>query len=353
MATAPDTIRAAFRQQAQFCWHFDAPFTGLICEAVADAIDDSSATGRALLDWSGEPMRDALPMRMTGGLNALARRGALGRLGTFYPPAPLADVAEVAAALAEALADPAIDAAVHAWLAGPPQTNEVARSGALMPGLMVIAKETGLPLRLFELGTSAGLNLWLDRWRYDLGGQASGPVDSGVHIAPAWQGPPPPAARVDVLARRGVDIAPLDITDPATRERLLAYVWPDQPARVARAEAAIAFAAAQPPAIDRADAADWLDAHVHGAAGSVAVVFHSIAFQYFLPESRQRIAATLAARGAAATGQAPLAWLRLEMDDPTVPAFPTLRLTLWRGGAADERLLARAHPHGSSVAWLG
>lgn len=351
MADAPDRIRAVFRQQAVYCRHFDAPFTGLVCDAVAKAIDATTATGRALLGWPGEPMRDALPMRITGGLNALSRQGRLGRLGALYPPAALPALPETAVALAEALADPAIDAAVLGWLSGPPQTNEVARSGALMPGLMVIAAETRLPLRLFELGTSAGLNLWLDRWRYDLGGATSGPEDSGVVIAPQWQGSPPPASTVEVLSRRGVDIAPLDVTDAATRERLLAYVWPDQPARVARAEAAMAFAAANPPAIDRADAADWLDATVHGAAGSVAVVFHSIAFQYFPAESRARISATLAARGAGATPDAPIAWLRLEMDDPALPAFPTLRLTLWRGGDPEERLLANAHPHGTAIAW--
>ncbi len=352
MNVAAEGIRAAFRQQAVFCRHFDAPFTAMLCDAVADVADDSSATGRALLGWSGEPMRDALPMRMTGGLNALARKGALGGLGALYPLAALPAADAVAAALAAVLADPAIDAALRPWLDGPPQTNEVMRSGALMPGLMTVADETGLPLRLFELGASAGLNLWLDKWAYDLGGLVLTPADAPLMLTPRWTGGPPSAVRVDVITRRGVDIAPLDVTDTATRERLLAFVWPDQPPRVARAQAAIAFAAANPPPLDRADAADWVDARVHTEAGSVAVVFHSIAFQYFPPDARQRIAATLAARGAAASADAPLAWLRLEMDDPSVPTLPTLRLTLWRGGTPHEVLLARAHPHGTFVEWL-
>ena len=61
--------------------------------------------------------------------------------------------------------------------------------------------------------------------------------------------------------------------------------------------------------------------------------------------------------GAAAAGlgaaAAPLAWLRYEMDDASVAGLPTLRLTLWRGGAPDDHLLAHAHPHGSFVQWHG
>ena len=347
-----EQIRAAFRQQAGFCRHFDAPFTAMLCDAVADEVDTSGATGRALLDWPGEPMRDALPMRLTGGLNALARRGCLGHLGSLYPPASPPDAAVVAAALGAVLADPAIDAALRPWLDGPPQTNEVMRASALMPGMMAVAAATGLPLRLFELGASAGLNLWLDQWAYDFGGVRTGPTDAPLRLTPSWSGPPPPLSVIRVSARRGVDIAPLDVTDPATRERLLAFVWPDQPARVARAEAAIAYAAAHPPQVDCGDAADWVDRQVETQSGSVALVYHSIAFQYFPPASRHRIAALLAARGARATVDAPLAWLRLEMDDPAVPELPALRLTQWRGGAAEEQLLARVHPHGAAVTWL-
>ncbi len=347
----PPGIAAAFARQADFCRGFAAPFTAAICDAAALAFDDSSASGRAVIGWAGEPMADALMMRVTGGFNALVRAGRVSGLAALYPPMPLPDVAVLAAAIADVLADPALDAELLGWLAGPPQTNEVARSGALMPGLMVVADACGLPLRLFELGCSAGLNLNLDRFGYDLGGVAAGVAGSPVAIAPAWQGPPPPAASVRIASRRGVDISPLDVTNAAVRERLMAYVWPDQPERVARAAAAIAMARQFPLPIDAGDAAGWVERQVAPADGSVAVVFHSIAFQYFPPATKARIAAHMAAMGAAASPAAPLAWLRLEMDDPSVPHLPTLRLTLWRGGGADERLLAQAHPHGTFVQW--
>jgi hypothetical protein len=118
---------------------------------------------------------------------------------------------------------------------------------------------------------------------------------------------------------------------------------------VARAAAAIALAQRYPPPIDRADAADWVEALVSPVAGSVAVVFHSIAFQYFPVATKARIADHLA--GLTAHADAPVAWLRYEMDDASTPQLPTLRLTLWQGGAPSEHLLARAHPHGAFVQW--
>jgi hypothetical protein len=176
---------------------------------------------------------------------------------------------------------------------------------------------------------------------------------SAVHLAPAWRGPLPPATEVRVLARRGTDINPLDVGDEAVRARLMAFIWPDQTERVARAQAAIELALAQPPPIEAMDAADWTERHVAVQAGSTAVVYHSIAAQYFPAAVRTRIADHLAATGAAATAAAPLAWLRMEFDDPSVPQLATLRLSLWRGGPVVERLLARVHPHGTFVQWHG
>ncbi|MFZ4689288.1 MAG: DUF2332 domain-containing protein [Polymorphobacter sp.] len=353
MTTAlPPAIAAAFAQQAGFCRQFAAPFTAAMCEAAALALDATSASGRAIIDWPGDAFADALMMRVTGGFNALVRAGQAPELACLYPPAALPPVAQLATVVCAVLADPARDAALLDWLAGPPQTNEVARSGVLFPGLMAVAAATRLPLRLFELGCSAGLNLNLDRFGYALGGISAGDPLSPVQLAPVWTGPPPPLADVTLVSRRGVDINPLDVSDAATRERLMAYVWPDQPERVARARAAIALARTQPPPIDGGDAAAWVEQHVGADAGSVAVVLHSIAFQYFPPATKARIAAHMARVGEAASATAPLAWLRYEMDDASVAQLPTLRLTLWQGGLPTERLLARAHPHGAFVQWL-
>ncbi|MBC7504539.1 MAG: DUF2332 family protein, partial [Sandarakinorhabdus sp.] len=63
-------------------------------------------------------------------------------------------------------------------------------------------------------------------------------------------------------------------------------------------------------------------ANVAPVAGSTAVVFHSIAFQYFPPRSQARIAAHMAAIGGAAGAAAPRAWLRFEMGDPPLAPPP-------------------------------
>jgi hypothetical protein len=348
----PPAVAAAFATQAEFCRFAGSPLTALVCDAAISALDAGSATGRAIIAWPGVPFADALMMRFTGGCNALVRGGAAPELAALYPPAALPNISDMAAALRAVLRDPAQDAELVGWLAGPPQTNEVARSGVLMAGLLTIAGATCLPLRLFELGTSAGLNLNLDRFGYRLGDVVTGDAGSAVQLAPAWTGPAPPEAAVTVLTRRGVDINPLDVSDPAVCERLMAYVWPDQTERVARAAAAIALAQASPPPIDRADAADWVENRVALTVGSTAVVMHSIAWQYFPAAKQARIAAHLAALGANASADAPLAWLRYEMDDAAAAELPTLRLTLWQGGVPTERLLARAHPHGAFVQWL-
>ncbi len=337
-------VRAAFTFQAEWARHLDAAFTQRLCTVLGDVVDRSTAVGARVLDWPGEPVADALVLRLLGGLHALVRAGELPALAAAYPPNSPPDAASLAGLLRQALGDDRL----LPWLELPPQTNEVARAGVLMPGLLEIAAATRLPLRLFELGASAGLNLRLDHYAYDFNGLTIGSRDASVRLAPGWTGPPPAVAPVMVVARAGVDRAPVDLT--RDRERLLAYVWPDQPERIARLEAAIAAFLTDPVRIARQDAADWVEAEVALQSATATVVFHSIAFQYFSPESQRRVAAHLAMLGMAATAAAPLAWLRFEME-PGPPALPTLRLTLWPGG--EDRLLAHAHPHGSKVEWLG
>ncbi|WP_353216213.1 DUF2332 family protein [Sandarakinorhabdus sp.] len=342
---------ASFALQAKFCAGLGAPFMAALCRALSAGIDPASQTGQRLANWPGEPMTDALPMRMTGALHWLVRSGRVPELAALYPPAALPDEAALAAAIAAVMADPASDAAIAEFLGSAPQTNETGRAGALMPGLLTVAAETGLPLALIELGASAGLNLNLDRFACDLGGTRAGDPTSDVIIRPNWQGPPPPAAPVNVIKRCGVDLAPLEAADPAVAERLLAFIWPDQPERLVRAAAAIALARRHPPTLHQADAADWLAANLALTNGAATIVYHSIAFQYFPPAAQARIIAHLEAVGSAATPAAPLAWLRMEMDDPAQPAMPAIRLRLWAGAAASERLLGHAHAHGAFVQW--
>jgi len=338
-------VRAAFAQQAAYCVQLSSPFTALLCTLFGERLDRSTMIGRRLLDWPGNPapFGDALALRLCGGLHFLVRSGRVPGLAAFYPPAPLPQ----ADALWRALQPILDDDALAPWLDGPPQTNEVGRSAVLISGLLVAAARFGLPLRLYELGASAGLNLQLDKYRYDLGGLEIGGPAAPLSLRPDWTGAPPPEADLRIAGRAGSDLSPVPL--PEARERLIAYVWPEQAERLARLEAALAIAAADPPLLDRADAADWIETVLPlvPEPGVTRVVMHSVAFHYFPEATRKRVTAHIEAAGATARSDAPLAWLRYE-EQPGDEHF-SLRLRTWPGG---DQLLAWAHPHGKSVTWL-
>ncbi|MFC5342304.1 DUF2332 domain-containing protein [Brevundimonas staleyi] len=346
-------VRAAFAKQAAICTASGAPFTGRVCGLIGERLDRSSAIGRRVLDWPGNPSHegDALPLRLAGGLHGLARSGTDAAVSAVYPPnvAPEDDDA-----LWEIVGGALVsnDTQLNPWLDGPPQTNEVGRSGGLMAGLLVLAERFGLPFALYELGASAGLNTRLDRYAYRLGETEAGEAGSAVRRAPEWRGVSPPAAEVRVVRRAGVDRNPLDPTDAKTRETLSAYVWTDQRERLARLEAALEIAAVTPVRIDTGDAADWLEAElaVEPEPGVCRVVMHTIAFQYFPPEVQARVRARIEAAGARATEDAPMAWLTFEAEESDFVRTPMLRLRAWPGG--EDVALAKGHPHGAWYEWF-
>jgi hypothetical protein len=338
-------VRAAFARQAEWAEKLGSPFMVRLCGLLGERLDRATGVGRRVLDWPGtaDSFADAVPLRLAGGLHALVRRGDAPGLAACYPPNPLPDSDSLWAELAPVLAEPDL----VPWLDSAPQTNEVGRSAVLMSGLMVVSDLFAQPVELLELGASAGLNLALDRYGYDLGGVRAGDPASPLQLRPDWKGPAPPLARVEVAARRGVDLNPLDARRDG--DRLLAYVWPDQLQRLAQLESALAIAAEDPPMVEPGDAAAWTEERLAAPAraGVTRVVMHSVAFQYFPQEVKARIVAALEAAGSAATRQSPLAWLRYEHDSGDERI--TLRLRTWPG---EERLLAHCHPHGSSIRWL-
>ena len=339
-----DQIRAAFVRQAEWCTRLEAPFTASLCHVLAELLDPGTRVGARVLEWRGDPDADALPLRLCGGLHALVRSRHAARLAALYPPAPVPDPSALADALAMTLVD--CEEALLPWLDRAPQTNEVGRAAPLMAGLLVLADHFRLPLRLYELGASAGLNLQLDRYLHVLGTTRAGDAAAALQLKPDWHGDSPPRAQVRVTARAAVDLNPVDPV--ADRERLLAYVWPEQDQRRRQLEAALDIAANDPPPVEEGDAADWLEKRVGDAPelGVCRVVLHSVAFQYFASAAQQRVIARLSAAGARATAAAPLAWLRLEKlsEDEHF----SLRLHTWPG---EERLLAWSHPHGRWVEW--
>ncbi len=339
--------RDAFRIQAGYCAAMAAPVTARVCTALADALDRDSATGRRVLDWPGAPEADALALRLVGGLHALHRRGVAALAPLFTGQE--ADPDSVAAILRAVLF--AHDAALLPWLDGPPQTNEAGRSAGLMTGILHLAARYGPRVEILEIGSSAGLNLLIHRYNFNLGGVHAGPADSPLTIAPDWRGPPPPAVPVEIVSTRGVDIQPLDLSDPHNAERLQAYCWVDAPDRQARLWATIAMFRAHGVALEQGDAADWIEARLAEpqAAGVTRVLMHSVVWQYLPEPTQHRIADAMQAAGARATPERPLGWVMMEPNRDL--HRHEVRVRGWPG-EVPMQLVALTHAHGAWVEGL-
>jgi len=337
--------REAFRIQEFYCRNMDAPIYARLCTAIADGLTRNSRTGARILDWPGEPTRDALPLRFIGGLHALVQAGADPGLTAVFQGETI-DNDAIAAAVNAALA--AHDDFLWPWLDGPPQTNEPGRSGALIVGLLEIARRHAPKIELLEIGSSAGLNLLIDRYAFDLGGVLVGPGDAAVTIVPDWRGLPPEPTPIDIVSVRGCDIRPLDATDPAVEARLAAYVWAETPLRAERLRKAIAMQRAKPVDLVQSDAADWIEARLADPqeAGVTRVLMHSVVWQYLPEDSANRIRAAMNAAGARATPERPLGWVMMEPD--RAYAHQVIRVKSWPGH--DEwHVIATAHAHGAWV----
>lgn len=304
-----------------------------------------------------DPIPDAVVLRFLGALHRLVLVGAVPDLARWFPtagggfdPGTGADPGpDLLAAVAAHIDD------LVAGLSQPVQTNEVGRCATLAVGFTHLLRRFRLPLRLVEVGASAGLNLRWDRWRYESGATAWGDADAPLRFgADVYREPAPdvgaPIGPDRAVAQRwGCDRAPVDPTSEEGRLLLRSFVWPDQAERHTRLDAAIAVAAAVPAVVERADAADFVRAQVSGRTpGMTTVVYHSIVWQYLPVETRESILAALRLAGEEARPDAPLAWLRMEPPaDPSEAA--EVRLTTWPGGAPDERLLAHSGYHGRPV----
>jgi hypothetical protein len=224
----------------------------------------------------------------------------------------------------------------------PVQTNEPGRCAALLGGFLELARATGLPLRLLEVGTSAGLNLRFDRYRYELGGERWGPAASPVVIRTrlAGAGRPPLDTPLRIASRAGCDTRPVDARSEEGRLTLTSYVWPDQVERLERLRAALAVAREVDAPVERAGAADWIEARLaEPAPGTATVVFHSIVMQYLPEDERERF------ERAVRNASDGVAWLRMEPADEAAD----VRLRL----GEEDRLIARAGYHGAFLDWLG
>jgi hypothetical protein len=292
------------------------------------------------------PRANALALRLMAAVHQLALDGQASGLAAHYPTCGgRLEVAGAGEAFRAVLLEHADR--LGRLLARPCQTNEVGRCAALAFGFLEVAARYGRPLRLLEVGASAGLNLRFDLYRYGGAGAGWGPPESPVDLSGLWREPPPRRPpTIPIVERRGCDVRPVDPLTAEGRLQLESSVWADQVERLARLRGAFLVAETEPATVDRASVDEWLaPALAEPRTGVVSVVFHSIVEEYLPRPVRDSAEATLARAGAAATSDAPLAWIRFE-PLPETPAY-AVTLATWPGG--EEHVVATAGAHGSDV----
>jgi hypothetical protein len=337
------------RSQGRFCAGSGSAMYGELFDMVAGDVEAGGVFASILSGHQEVPSRHAVPLRLLGGLHRLVLDGRAPELRRWYPST--GGTWDAAGAWPEILRTAArYGDALRAALDQPPQTNEVGRSAALIGGLLRINRGFDLPIRLFEVGSSAGLNMRADHYHYRYGGRQWGPVDSPVAIDDAWHGAPPPPGAVRIIERNGYDIAPIDVTRADGEMTVLSYVWPDQEARLDRLRGAIAVARNVPARLERTTAAEAV-ADMTLADGALTVLWHSITWQYLSDDERAAVRAGIDALGARADAGSPFAHLTLEpaRDGPGAPIRFSVRARVWPGG--EFAVLAECHPHGPPVNW--
>lgn len=230
------------------------------------------------------------------------------------------------------------------------QTNEVGRCATLLP---VLAGLPG-PLALLEVGASAGLCLYPDRYSYRFGdGTDLDPVGGPSPVVldcDVYGGPPLPDALPEVVWRGGIDLNPLDVRDDDAVRWLRTLVWPEHEDRRRRLAAAVDLAREDPPTLVRGDLLTALPGLVEQVPPEATlVVFHSAVLAYLSAEDRARFVDTVTAlRGHWVSNEGPRVVPGVAetatTGEPTGPASFLLAL--------DGQAVAWTHGHGRALWWM-
>lgn len=352
-----DKLLTAFEAQRNACDMLGSPLTAAVVAFCRDDFAANQSQGGPVADlvrgWQGDPLNDNVPLRLAGFVHFMALQG--DPIGRFYESCGggfKAQDEEALRADLQKLFFKHRDGA-RAFLRRTPQTNETGRAAMLLLGFSEIAKRTGLPLRLREIGASAGLNLFFDQFHYrletDKGVLHWGGAKSPLELKAQWRGAVPELAdRIEIADRRGCDLRPVNITDATERRALESWIWGDMPARRARLLAALEIADKTPPVIDRADAAGWVAAQIiNRPMGQATVLYHSIVWPYLSVAQRFAIESAFAQAGEEVRPDAPLIWLK--MDGRELGTIARLSYTIWTGDngpAGEEVIIGPCHPHG-------
>jgi hypothetical protein len=347
------------RTLAQMYRHFgevDAAETSPLYERVAVALSESDEALRAI---ETAPARKRHPTVILAALHDLALAGRAPALATAYAAADGHAAARAAIDTLLRMTDSVVAVAVRR----PMRTNETGRCAVLYPAIAEATRRVGAnAVGLIDVGCSAGLSLNVDRVgiKYS-NGQSLGDPSSPVQLSSSIVGdrPIPTQTMPEVVARVGVDLDPIDVTDADDARWLRACLWPDQPERIARLEAEMALAATAPPQLLQGDAVEVvLDAFDRVPAYALPVVTTTWALSHFPLESRLRFLHRI---DEAATDR-PVAWVSVE-GVGVAPSIPTLGdrrasghsiigLALFDRSTLRAQAIGRCWSQGRLLSWL-
>lgn len=301
------------------------------------------APGRSALyaDWSAGVATDPAIASVLARIPATHRQPPLVFAVTRMLGAPEADYRAWASWVA-AHADAVVAECARRSL----QTNEPLRCAALLPALSGIPG----PIALLEIGASAGLCLYPDRYSYRYrGGPALDPADgvSAVVLESAVRGEPP-LRMPEVVWRAGIDLAPLDASDADARRFLVSLVWPGEVGRAARIEAALDITAARPPLLVAGDATEpdvLRSLAARAPAGATLVITTPGVLPHIPRAGRERLLGTIEAMRAA--------WVTIDPPGLHQRWHPSVDPSTWGGFVLgrDGVPLAAVDPLGAFVEW--
>jgi len=339
--------------QARICADHGSPTWAAVLGAAVEDLDRDprGPLGRLLLGDEADPVRSNLPLRLVGALHRIALADATCPLRSWLPTTGgvVDPLRAVAAARDLAADDPE---GLRLAMTAPVQTNDAGRSAALSAGIHAAVRRHPMPVRLLEIGASAGLNLLLDRYRIESATTAWGPLAASVRLADRFAAGAPQPADLAIVERRGCDPDPIDLTSAVGRDLLRSFVWPERIDRLLLLDAAIETVRHDPPRVDRSVANAWLPGLIADPVpGLLTIVMHSAVIPYVAADEWAEVEASIAAAGAAATTAAPFAHLSFEAVLDVEPLVVDVVLESWPGGG--RALLATCGPHGDDIVWLG
>lgn len=327
----------------------------LYVELMRGAAASAARGGAVAATFAGVDLpRGSVPaLRLMAALHHLVLEGRAPELARYFPSAGGALPPAGAWAAAERAIEEHLDL-VRRRALRTVQTNEPGRSVVLYGALLWLTARHPLPVRLRELGASAGLNLIPDRYAYVVNGATLGWPDSPVRFAEPWRGTPVAdpvrtAGRLRIADRAGCDLAPVDVNTTEGSLTALSYIWPDETERMQRLRRAIDVFLADPAPVSQTAASSWL---AGGAAnpepGALSVVWQSVVRQYLPAAERRAVAKGLRRAGASAHAVAPLALVTMEPGTDHLTGFE-VSVTTWPG--EESFRLARAGDHGVPATW--